>query len=169
MLIADVDIFLLQEENQIDDKEKDCFTKTEIREQLHNSLNKVLKMLINYGFDIEQDVEFKAIHALGFCDLEKQGNTNNKLAKSILLKLFELAKIELPKSKHSIAVKHIEETLVERYKNGERSLLNRSILGLQQVFLRHGGSDTIPTSEIRELIKNMKISHSDLDDNPIIQ
>lgn len=51
--IADIDIFLLQDESQTKDLDK-VYTTEEIREQLHKSCNKMLKTMNQFGFDIDE-------------------------------------------------------------------------------------------------------------------
>lgn len=53
MIMADIDIFLLKEEDQETDKDK-LYTKEEIRNQLHGTLNKVLRVLRD---DIMVDID----------------------------------------------------------------------------------------------------------------
>ena len=56
MFCADVDIFLLQNEAQTADNEKEFYTKEEIREQLQSSLNKTLKALSQMGVNINEPI-----------------------------------------------------------------------------------------------------------------
>jgi hypothetical protein len=63
---ADIDIFLLQNEDQKSDKEKDDYTKEEIRNQLKNSIEKFSKQLPRLGFDMDKELEFDENLYLGY-------------------------------------------------------------------------------------------------------
>jgi hypothetical protein len=52
---ADIDIFLLKEENQVDDKDK-LFTVNEIREHLLNTLQKMLNVARELNIDIDKSL-----------------------------------------------------------------------------------------------------------------
>jgi hypothetical protein len=54
LTVADIDIFLLQNEAQTEDLEKDSFTKAEIREQLHKTVANIFKALDKGCIDIEK-------------------------------------------------------------------------------------------------------------------
>ena len=56
--MADIDIFLLQEEDQETDKDK-LYTKEEIRLQLENTLAKMLRVLMASGVDIDKVLPLK--------------------------------------------------------------------------------------------------------------
>ena len=51
LIMTDIDIFLLTEENQIDDKDI-LFTKEDVRNQLVKTQKKILRMLTSTGFDV---------------------------------------------------------------------------------------------------------------------
>ena len=55
LLCADIDIFLLQEEDQKTDNDK-TYTKEEIRSQLVQSSNKIVSMLRAFGVDIDEPI-----------------------------------------------------------------------------------------------------------------
>lgn len=55
MTVADIDIFLLKESDQVTDKEK-LYSKEEIREQLQETMQKVIGTLMQLGFDIDIDL-----------------------------------------------------------------------------------------------------------------
>lgn len=52
LLLADVDIFLLREPDQITDKQT-TYTASQIREQLHNSAQKLNKVCRDLHLDID--------------------------------------------------------------------------------------------------------------------
>ena len=56
-VIADIDIFLLQTEDQMEDNDKEFFTKSEIREQLSKIMIKTCKAMDKAGFNIEKTLE----------------------------------------------------------------------------------------------------------------
>jgi len=53
LLCADVDIFLLKEDDQKTDKDK-VYTASEIRNQLKKSSEKLLGILLKYGIDVDR-------------------------------------------------------------------------------------------------------------------
>ncbi|MNR67052.1 hypothetical protein D3C85_1908490 [compost metagenome] len=61
MTIADVDIFLLQNEEQTEDLNK-TFSVEEIRNQLSNTLKKVVKVLEESGIDVDKSIKSKNIN-----------------------------------------------------------------------------------------------------------
>lgn len=60
MLCADIDIFLLMEDDQETDKNK-MFTTEEIRNQLEKSMSKLANMLTQIGVDIEKPFQCNKI------------------------------------------------------------------------------------------------------------
>jgi len=52
--MSDVDIFLLQNEEQTGDNDKESFTREEVRNQLRSTMVRVCDVLIAAGYDIEQ-------------------------------------------------------------------------------------------------------------------
>lgn len=52
--VADVDIFLLQNEEQTGDNDKESFTREDIREQLDKTMSRVCDVLMAAGYSIEQ-------------------------------------------------------------------------------------------------------------------
>ena len=52
MTMADVDIFLLKNEQQTADNDKESFTREEIREQLHSTISNVCSGLKKAGYSI---------------------------------------------------------------------------------------------------------------------
>ena len=52
--MADVDIFLLQNEEQTGDNDKESFTREEIRNQLRTTMQKSCKALTKAGYNIEK-------------------------------------------------------------------------------------------------------------------
>ena len=61
MTIADVDIFLLQNEEQTEDLNK-TFTVEEIRNQNTNKKKKVVKVLEESGIDVDKSIKSKNIN-----------------------------------------------------------------------------------------------------------
>mgnify|MGYP003618655529 CR=1 FL=1 len=61
MTIADVDNFLLQNEEQTEDLNK-TFSVEEIRNQLSNTLKKVVKVLEESGIDVDKSIKSKNIN-----------------------------------------------------------------------------------------------------------
>ena len=61
LLVADIDIFLLREEDQETDKNK-TFTVQEIRMQLHESINKIRKVCKENDLDIDVIIKSKKIN-----------------------------------------------------------------------------------------------------------
>ena len=57
-IMADIDIFLLQDETQTKDLDK-VYTKEEIREQLHKTANKMVSTLKQLGFDLDSTLQMK--------------------------------------------------------------------------------------------------------------
>lgn len=53
LIIADIDIFLLQNDKQTEDLDK-LYDKYEIREQLHKSGQKIINVLEKYGYNIDK-------------------------------------------------------------------------------------------------------------------
>ncbi|UZR99792.1 hypothetical protein [Chondrinema litorale] len=51
MTVADIDIFLLQNEEQTGDNKKESFTREEIREQLSKTVSNIVLGLEKTGFD----------------------------------------------------------------------------------------------------------------------
>ena len=56
MTMADIDIFLLKEEDQITDKNK-MYSKEEIREQLTKTVSKVVNLLEENGCNVHQKIQ----------------------------------------------------------------------------------------------------------------
>lgn len=56
MTVADIDIFLLKNKDQIEDNNKQSFTKEDIRLQLHKTLKKVVVTLSDLGFDVNEPI-----------------------------------------------------------------------------------------------------------------
>ena len=54
IMAADIDIFLLMDESQENDNDKDFFTREEIRAQLKSSLRNIADALIKCGADIDK-------------------------------------------------------------------------------------------------------------------
>lgn len=54
--LADVDIFLLQDESQTKDLDK-VYTTEEIRNQLHKTNIKLVETLINLGYDVDKSLK----------------------------------------------------------------------------------------------------------------
>ena len=54
MTIADVDIFLLMDETQERDNNKEYFTREEIRHQLQKTLSKVTNAMNGMGYNIDK-------------------------------------------------------------------------------------------------------------------
>ena len=52
--MSDVDIFLLQNEEQTGDNDKESFTREEVRNQLRSTMVRMCDVLIAAGYDIEQ-------------------------------------------------------------------------------------------------------------------
>ena len=59
LVLADVDIFLLMNEEQTADNDQDTFTREEIRTQLKNTMVKTARVLDDMGYDINAVLEFK--------------------------------------------------------------------------------------------------------------
>jgi len=59
--MADVDIFLLQNEEQTGDNDKESFTREEVRNQLRSTMVRMCDVLIAAGYDIEQPLLWKHI------------------------------------------------------------------------------------------------------------
>ena len=59
--MSDVDIFLLQNEEQTGDNDKESFTREEVRNQLRSTMVRVCDVLIAAGYDIEQPLLWKHI------------------------------------------------------------------------------------------------------------
>jgi len=59
LFAADIDIFLLKEEDQETDVEKDCFTKEEIRQKLKNTVAKFYQTLEKLGVDLNEQIKTK--------------------------------------------------------------------------------------------------------------
>jgi hypothetical protein len=59
LTIADIDIFLLLNEEQTADNDQDTFTREEIRNQLKNTMVKTARVLEDLGYDIDVPMEFK--------------------------------------------------------------------------------------------------------------
>ena len=74
MLMADIDIFLLQEEDQKTDKDK-LYTKEEIREQLHKSLKKCLTIK-----PLEMLIDIPLFEALSREALRKAGFSERQIS-----------------------------------------------------------------------------------------
>lgn len=55
-LCADIDIFLLQNEDHTADNDQEFFTRDEIRAQLTASMEKFSEVLPKAGFDLDQDI-----------------------------------------------------------------------------------------------------------------
>lgn len=66
MTMADIDIFLLQEEDQKTDKKKDSFTKQEIRDQLEETMKKVCRVLQSHGCNIDEEIKFSDWNKINF-------------------------------------------------------------------------------------------------------
>jgi|DEB0MinimDraft_6_1074348.scaffolds.fasta_scaffold267721_1 hypothetical protein len=66
---ADVDIFLLQNEEQTGDNDKESFTHEEIRAQLHKTCEKMGETLDKLNFDINKPLDDLIINPLGFVTL----------------------------------------------------------------------------------------------------
>ena len=60
MVVADIDIFLLQAEDQTEDNDKEFFTKSEIRGQLHKTMINTCKAMHKVGFNIEKPLEMES-------------------------------------------------------------------------------------------------------------
>ena len=60
MTIADIDIFLLKNEDQTEDLNKN-FSVEEIRNQLSNTLKKVVNVLEKSGIDVDESIKTKNI------------------------------------------------------------------------------------------------------------
>lgn len=58
VVMADIDIFLLQNKEQTADNDKEVFTRGEIRKQLTDTLHKTLEILETNGCDINKPMEF---------------------------------------------------------------------------------------------------------------
>lgn len=56
LTMADIDIFLLQNKEQTADNEKEHFTHSEIRNQLDLSMHKILGVLQNAGYNIDDPI-----------------------------------------------------------------------------------------------------------------
>lgn len=61
MTIADIDIFLLKNEDQTEDLNKN-FSVEEIRNQLSNTLKKVVNVLEKSGIDVNESIKTKNIN-----------------------------------------------------------------------------------------------------------
>lgn len=61
MTLADIDIFLLQNEEQTADNDKEHFTREEIRDQLKRSGAKMLNTLTRVQIDIEEPLKPKVL------------------------------------------------------------------------------------------------------------
>jgi len=59
--MSDVDIFLLQNEEQTGDNDKESFTREEVRNQLRSTMVRMCDVLIAAGYDIEQPLLWKHI------------------------------------------------------------------------------------------------------------
>ncbi len=59
--MSDIDIFLLQNEEQTGDNDKESFTREEVRNQLRSTMVRVCDVLIAAGYDIEQPLLWKHI------------------------------------------------------------------------------------------------------------
>ena len=67
MTMADVDIYLLQNEQQTEDNDQESFTREEIREQLHSTMSNVCSGLKKVGCSIDkplisEDILFEAFN-----------------------------------------------------------------------------------------------------------
>ena len=60
MTMADIDIFLIKNENQIEDKDK-LFSKEEIRNQLAITLKKVISILQQTGVNVDEPLKMKVL------------------------------------------------------------------------------------------------------------
>lgn len=52
--VADIDTYLLQNEEHTADNDKESFTREEIRDQLHSTMSRVCDLLLEKGYDIEK-------------------------------------------------------------------------------------------------------------------
>ena len=57
--MADIDIFLLRNEDQTADNDKKSFTREEIRNQLLTTMQKSCKALTKAGYNIEKPLHYK--------------------------------------------------------------------------------------------------------------
>lgn len=57
-VLADVDIFLLQDESQTKDNDKEYFHRNEIREQLMKTARKMYSLPLNWSQEIEIDINY---------------------------------------------------------------------------------------------------------------
>jgi len=55
--MADIDIFLLLNEEQTADNDKECFTRQEIRKQLNSSLDAVIQALTLIGYKVDKPIK----------------------------------------------------------------------------------------------------------------
>ena len=53
ILVADIDIFLLQNENQMADNDKEFYTKEEVRNQLEKTNLKFCEVMTKVGYNIK--------------------------------------------------------------------------------------------------------------------
>jgi len=58
MTMADIDLFLLMDETQEADNNKEYFTREEIRSQLKTTLSKMCNTLLSLGYDINNPLDF---------------------------------------------------------------------------------------------------------------
>lgn len=56
-VMADIDIFLLKTEDQTADNDKEFYTKSEIRRQLHKTMLRTVKAMDKVGFDVDKPLE----------------------------------------------------------------------------------------------------------------
>jgi len=54
VIVADIDVYLLQNEEQTGDNDKESFTREEIRNQLSSTMSNVSNALLKLGYDIEE-------------------------------------------------------------------------------------------------------------------
>lgn len=60
MTMADIDIFLIKNEDQIEDKNK-LFSKEEIRSQLAKTLKKVISVLQQNGVNVDEPIKMNTL------------------------------------------------------------------------------------------------------------
>lgn len=81
IFVADIDIFLLQDESQTKDNEK-IYTKEEIREQLHRTMDKFVNLPIIHPqiFDVPlfSALSYKFLKNAGFSEKEIKDAKNQK-------------------------------------------------------------------------------------------
>ena len=54
LTVANIDVYLLQNEEQTGDNDKESFTREEIRNQLRSTMSNVCNALRKIGYDIEE-------------------------------------------------------------------------------------------------------------------